>query len=537
MVFYAFLGYGILLFVLVKLRRVLRPARRAFQFADDQLPTMSLIIAAYNEENIIDSKIKNTLALRYPADRLRIIFVTDGSSDLTPRIISSYPELGLMHSTERKGKIHAIHRVMETVSSEIVVFTDANTFLNQSALLLIARHYADPAVGAVSGEKRVSMDTSADATAGEGFYWKYESLLKKWDSELYSVVGAAGELFSVRRSLYRAVPADTILDDFMISMLVAAQGHRIVYEPEAYAVEEASESITEELKRKVRIAAGGIQSVLRLLPLLNPLQYPILSFQYVSHRVLRWTVTPPALILAFVLNIWICLDSPGAVYQFLMAGQCLFYLMALLGWWAERRSVKIRAFFIPYYFCMMNYAVLAGIFRFFSGKQSAVWEKAKRKGASVSMLLWPLAALFAACSGSTEKKSEAPEEVRVVVNDTIPPERDKVSSAPAAVYTVKVPDELNEFKFAVKLYETPLRFRYKITVTYKMMEVKDSVDIPNFGYQPRVDIKKAAGDLACMIGFYDGEGNFRDLKKVEVVSNQLRIRQVKRYGTGTVKKK
>ncbi len=379
LVFYTFLGYGMLLFVLVKLRRLLRPRRQLFYREDDQLPSMSLIIAAYNEENIIERKIQNTLALRYPADRLRIIFVTDGSSDLTPQIVSSYPALELMHSPERKGKIHAIHRVMETVSSEIAVFTDANTFLNQSALVLMARHYADPLVGAVSGEKRVSMDSSADATAGEGFYWKYESQLKKWDSGLYSVVGAAGELFSVRRPLYRPVPADTILDDFMISMLIAGQGYRIVYEPDAYAVEEASESITEELKRKVRIAAGGIQSVLRLLPLLNPLRFPVLSFQYISHRVLRWTVTPLALILAFVLNVRICLESPELVYRLLLAGQGLFYLMALLGWWLERRSVKIRAFFIPYYFCMMNYAVLAGIFRFFSGKQSAVWEKAKRK--------------------------------------------------------------------------------------------------------------------------------------------------------------
>lgn len=379
LVFYTFLGYGILLFILMKIRRLTATSRPLFQ-AEDQLPSMSLVIAAYNEENIIEKKIRNTLALRYPADRLRVIFVTDGSSDLTPRIVSSYPGVELMHSPERKGKIHAIHRVMENVTSEVVVFTDANTFLNESALVLMARHYADPEVGAVSGEKRVSMDSSADATAGEGFYWKYESLLKKWDSRLYSVVGAAGELFSVRRSLYRPVPADTILDDFMISMLIAGQGYRIVYEPDAYAVEDASESITEELKRKVRIAAGGIQSVLRLLPLLNPFRFPVLSFQYISHRVLRWTVTPPALILAFVLNIRICLDSPEVVYRLLLAGQGLFYLSALLGWWLERRSVKIRAFFIPYYFCMMNYAVLAGIFRFFSGKQSAVWEKARRKG-------------------------------------------------------------------------------------------------------------------------------------------------------------
>ncbi|GAA4443748.1 glycosyltransferase family 2 protein [Ravibacter arvi] len=379
LVFYTFLGYGIVLYILVRLKRVLGFSGRKPRRADDLLPSLSLVVAAYNEESIIETKIRNTLALDYPADRLRIIFVTDGSSDLTPQIVSSYPEVELMHAPERKGKIHAIHRVMEMVDSEIVVFTDANAILNQPALVLIAGHYADPLVGAVSGEKRVSLERSADATAGEGFYWKYESLLKKWDSELYSVVGAAGELFSVRRALYNPVPGDTILDDFMISMLIAGQGYRIVYEPDAYAVEDTSDSIKEELKRKVRIAAGGIQSVLRLLPLLNPLKFPVLFFQYVSHRVLRWTVTPFALVLALATNILICLGSPEPVYRLLLAGQVLFYAMALLGWWLERRAVKIKAFFVPYYFCMMNYSVLAGIFRFLSGNQSAVWEKAKRR--------------------------------------------------------------------------------------------------------------------------------------------------------------
>ncbi len=155
----------------------------------------------------------------------------------------------------------------------------------------------------------------------------------------------------------------------------------------------------------------------------------------------------------------------------------------------------------------------------------------------VFLSLLSVATILAACNGTTERKNEAPEEVRVVVNDTISRERDKVSTAPVAAYAVRVPDELNEFEFAVKLYETPLRFRYRVAVRYKMMEVRDSVDIPNFGRQPRVDIKRAGGDFACMIGFYDADDSFRDLKKVEVVDNQVRIRQVKRYGVGTVKKK
>lgn len=284
-----------------------------------------------------------------------------------------------MHSPERRGKINAVHRAMNEVHTRVVVFTDANTFLNQDALVNIARHYADPKVGAVSGEKRVKMEDVSDATAGEGFYWKYESTLKKWDSELYSVVGAAGELFSVRNDLYAPVYTDTILDDFMISMLIAQKGYRIVYEPAAYATETSSENIKEELKRKIRIAAGGIQSILRLPKLLNPFAFPLLSFQYISHRVLRWTITPFLMILAFLLNVLIVIKVGGIIYNILMVCQCLFYGLAFLGWLTQQWKIKVKIFFIPYYFCVMNYAVFAGIFRYFGKKQSAAWEKAKRR--------------------------------------------------------------------------------------------------------------------------------------------------------------
>ncbi|QRQ99583.1 glycosyltransferase family 2 protein [Dyadobacter sandarakinus] len=377
-VFYTFLGYGILLYILVLIRRAVK-GRRVPPGLDQDFPTLTLVIAAYNEESIIEEKIRDTLQLSYPQGKLSILFVTDGSSDRTPDIIARYPELRLMHTPARSGKIQAIHRAMHEVDSEVVVFTDANTFLNQDALLLIARHYADPTVGAVSGEKRVMQDAVSDATAGEGFYWKYESALKRWDSELYSVVGAAGELFSVRRALYRQVEPDTILDDFMISMLIASQGYRIVYEPDAYASETSSDNIQEELKRKVRIAAGGIQSITRLGKLLNPVSYPVLSFQYISHRVLRWTVTPFLMILALLLNIAIMAMVGGALYAIILIAQLLFYTLALAGWIMERRKIKVKAFFVPYYFCVMNYAVLAGIRRYLGGRQSAAWDKAKRK--------------------------------------------------------------------------------------------------------------------------------------------------------------
>jgi len=376
--FYTFFGYGIVLFLLVKIRRLFK-GRRPVAEPGSFTPDVTLVIAAYNEADIIEEKIHNTLALRYPDGKLNVIFITDGSNDATPEIVARYPQVRLMHQPARKGKIVAVHRAMEQVTTEVVVFTDANTFLNSDALLYLCRHYKDEKVGAVSGEKKVDAGETGDATAGEGVYWKYESTLKKWDAELYSVVGAAGELFSVRASLYQPVPPETILDDFMISLLIAEKGYRIAYEPLACAVENGSESIAEELKRKIRIAAGGIQSILWLKGLMNPFKNPVLAFEYVSHRVLRWTITPFLLVLAFVLNGIIALQSPDFLYVGLLLAQALFYIMALLGWWMEKRMLKVKILFIPYYFCMMNYAVVAGIIRFMRKQQSAAWEKSKRK--------------------------------------------------------------------------------------------------------------------------------------------------------------
>lgn len=379
-VFYAFAGYGILLFFIIKIKRLVKGKDALVAPLNKLLPQCTLVVAAYNEEAFIEEKLKNCLRLKYPDGKLKFVFVTDGSADATPDIVARYPRVKLLHQNGRSGKIAAIHRAMAHVDTEIVVFTDANTFLNPEALVNICRHYVDKTVGAVAGEKRVHIDKNADASsAGEGFYWKYESALKKWDSELYSVVGAAGELFSVRRSLYENVPADTILDDFMISMLIAAKGYRIVYEPEAYAIETASENVAEELKRKIRIAAGGIQSILRLKTLFNPFKYPVLSFQYISHRVLRWTVTPFLLMLTFVANLVIALQPGETLFRLIFIAQLLFYTLAFTGMIMEKRQIRIKALFIPYYFCVMNYAVLMGIFRYFTTKQSAVWERAQRR--------------------------------------------------------------------------------------------------------------------------------------------------------------
>jgi len=379
-VFYTFIGYGILLYLIIRLKRLNSGNKPLKPLNVASLPSCALIIAAYNEQEYMHDKITNTLKLKYPEHKLEIIFVTDGSTDQTPKIVAEYPQIKLLHSPSRHGKIHAVHRAIEQVNSEVIIFTDANTFLNEDALQTICRHYEDAQVGAVAGEKRVFSGEEADASsAGEGFYWKYESTLKKWDSELHSVVGAAGELFSIRRSLYQPVGSDIILDDFMISMLIAMRNYRIVYEPDAYAVENASADVKEELKRKIRIAAGGIQSIIKLLPLLNIFKYGILSFQYISHRVLRWTITPFLLILILILNLLLVSRNGESLYTIILILQFIFYISAIAGFILEKKQIKIKMLFVPYYFCIMNYAVFRGIIRYCSRKQSATWEKSKRK--------------------------------------------------------------------------------------------------------------------------------------------------------------
>ncbi|MEO1263770.1 MAG: glycosyltransferase [Bacteroidota bacterium] len=381
-VFYAYMGYGILLFILIRLKRLFIGKKQEIG-ADEFQPAVTFIVAAYNEEDWIEDKIRNCLAFDYPKNKIEYWFVTDGSNDRTMELVENFPApegtiIKLLHKPERAGKIAAVERIMPMVKSPITIFTDANTEVNPEAIKNIVRHYANPKVGAVAGEKRIKMDESSDATgSGEGIYWKYESKLKTWDSELYSVVGAAGELFSIRTALFVNVPKDTYIEDFVMTMRIAQKGYKVVYEPQAFAAESQSASMGEELKRKIRIAAGGLQTFWRLRELLLPFKQPILTFQYLSHRALRWTFAPLALPVIFILNI-VLLKSGKTIYTWLLVAQVVFYFFALLGYLFEQRKLKIKAFFVPYYFCFMNYAMYRGFFRLMAGRQSVKWEKAKR---------------------------------------------------------------------------------------------------------------------------------------------------------------
>jgi len=382
-ILYTYIGYGVVLSILVNIKRLAKGRPQIKGFKEHELPKVTFVVAAYNEADWIEDKINNCLSFDYPKDKIEFLFVTDGSSDETPNRVSEYPfgegvKWSLYHSDERRGKIAAVERIMEFVDTPITIYTDANTFVNKMAIRNIVAHYSNPKVGAVAGEKRVSMEAEDSAnSAGEGFYWKYESTLKKWDSELYSVVGAAGELFSLRTDLYQAVPKDTVIEDFYMTLKIAMKGYVVRYEAGAYAVESASASVGEELKRKIRISAGGLQAISRLTPLLNIFKYGVLSFQYISHRVLRWTLTPLALIVLLLVNIPLAMTG-GTFFVLCLMGQIAFYLLAAVGYLLEKQKLKFKVFFIPYYFCVMNYSVYKGFFRFVKGSQSVVWEKAKR---------------------------------------------------------------------------------------------------------------------------------------------------------------
>lgn len=380
-VVYTYVGYGIVLFAMVKLKRLFSKKK---QESGDTVyqPEVTLFIAAYNEKDYVAQKMENSLSLNYPEDKLKIVWVTDGSNDGTTEMLSAYKQATVLHTPERNGKIGAMNRGIKLVKTPIVVFSDANTMLGKESIKRIVSLFSNPKVGCVSGEKRIiDKDSDTASGAGEGLYWKYESTLKKWDAELYSVVGAAGELFAIRTELYREVEKDTLLDDFIISLRVAQDGYTIQYDPEAYAIESASANVKEELKRKIRISAGGIQSVVRLRSLLNIFKYGKLSFQYISHRVLRWTITPLCLLLLIpaggVLAVKEGLFNFG-FYSTLFWLQVLFYIAALTGWFLENRETRIKLLFVPYYFFIMNLSVFLGFFRYMNKTQSVNWERAKR---------------------------------------------------------------------------------------------------------------------------------------------------------------
>ncbi len=341
-----------------------------------ELPSLSLVIPAFNEEGWIKEKIENSLGLDYPSDKLEIIVVTDGSSDDTPLIASEYGErIMLLHTSLRSGKISAMDRASRIANNDILIFTDANTVLNSECLIHIAKNFNNPEVGMVSGEKKVLASKEGEAASGEGLYWKYESWLKTLDSEVASVIGAAGELFALRSELYEKLPSDTLLDDFMLSTRLIEKGYKIVYEPKALAIEYGSSSYKEEWKRKVRICAGGVQSIIRSSALLNMKVYGLKSFAFMFHRASRWTVAPLALTFSLLASIYLASDS--LFYQFYTGMGIIALLLTFLAIQKNLKNLP-KPLLLIVYFTFMHITAIAGWFRFFGNKQSVNWERAAR---------------------------------------------------------------------------------------------------------------------------------------------------------------
>ncbi|HET9057251.1 MAG TPA: glycosyltransferase family 2 protein [Chitinophagaceae bacterium] len=345
-----------------------------------QEPEITFIVAAYNEKDCIENKILNSLALNYPKEKLSYIFVTDGSDDGTNAIVAKYPQITLLHQAERKGKSAALNRAMQITKSPITVFSDANTFLNKNALTYLVKHYTDPVIGGVSGEKKIKTGTILNNTGiGENAYWKYESLLKQLETSFHSLAGSAGELFSIRTALYKPFPEQIILDDFYTALKINEQGFKIVYEPMAVAIESPSSSLKEEKKRKVRIAAGAFQLLFTFTNLLNIFKYPAFAFQFISHKLLRWTLAPVCIVTLFGTNFF--LKNERIVYDYFFYVQVFFYLFSFIGWILYKLKKITTIFYYPFYFLFMNYCNVAGLYNYVTGKQKVLWEKSKRQSA------------------------------------------------------------------------------------------------------------------------------------------------------------
>ena len=339
-------------------------------------PTVTIVIAVYNEEVVIGDKIQNCLDLDYPSERLKIFIASDGSNDETNDIVRKHSEKNScieLLELPRAGKCNAINYALSLVKSEIIVFSDANTEYHTNAVQKLVRHFQDPEIGCVCGHLMFRNPQKVISGEGESLYWKYETEIKKLESKCGCVAGANGAIYALRSDLVEALPANTINDDFLISMRVVQKGKKSVYEPEALAYEDVAPSVESEFKRHIRDGAGHYIAILQLWRLMNPFR-GIPSFIFWSHRLLRWLA--PFILLAFFFgNLFLLNDLLFRILFFL---QALFYTLALLGLIGKNNELHIFVY-IPFYFCNLNLALLIGFFKVVTGFQKPIWSSTRRQ--------------------------------------------------------------------------------------------------------------------------------------------------------------
>jgi len=374
LIVYNYVLYPVLIISLAAVLRTLAPARFRVP-PDDTSHTVSFIIAAYNEERVIGEKINNTLALDYPRERLEIIVVSDGSDDRTPEIVQQYEAQGvrLLHQPERRGKTAALNRAVAAASGDIIVFSDANNHFKQDAVRKLVRHFAQDRIGGVCGSKRIHQSDERESASGDGLYWKYESSIKSAESDIGSITGADGEIFAMRRHLYAPIPESVINDDAEITFRILSQGYRVIYDHDAESHEEASIRIQDDFNVKVRMVAGGYQTIQRW-PLQTVVPTSWHAFTFLSHKVLRW-LAPVFMIVAFFGTLAL---SGHLLYRTLFLLQLPIYLAALAGVLMKNKGTMPSVIYIPYYLVVMNAAAFVGLLRYLNKKQTTRWRKAER---------------------------------------------------------------------------------------------------------------------------------------------------------------
>jgi cellulose synthase/poly-beta-1,6-N-acetylglucosamine synthase-like glycosyltransferase len=385
---YNYVGYPLLLLVLSVLAQaksdflylIRRRSRRPFVTAESA-PQVAVLIAVYNEEAVIQAKVRNCLEIDYPPDRLEFMFGLDAPTDFTAELLSRVPSerLRIFNFPVRRGKLAVLSDLARKTSAEILVLTDANTVLDRNAIRNLVRHFADPRVGAVSGEE-IRVAAPGTDTGAEGLYWRYESALKILESRLNCSLGGNGAALAVRRSLFNP-RQHSIVEDFEVPLEIRFQGYRVVYDPEAIAIEEIAPTASAQFGRRVRIAAGNYQTLFAHLGYLDP-RRGFLAFSFFSHRVLRW-LAPFLLMAGFVCNMSLAARPPFAA---LFATQSLFYLMAATGYWLKKQAKPLRWCSGPFHFCSMNLALVLGLLRVLRGQQSLAWKPTPRRLGDVALL-------------------------------------------------------------------------------------------------------------------------------------------------------
>ena len=365
-IIYPYIGYPALLYLIAKLK----PAK-AVEKHDVTYPPLCLLISAFNEEKVIRKKIENSLSLKYPKERLRILVASDGSTDRTVQIAGDYGDLGvdLFHLPQRRGKSAVINDVMETINEGVVVFTDANCLFDEDALEKLAEHFSDPRIGCVVGKLRYVERHLSSVGKGEGAYWKHEAKITQLESELKSVLVATGPIFAIRRTLFRELYPE-VANDFQLPVEIASQGYGVIHDPDAVAFERSTIFWQEEFQRKVRIVLRGLAGFSVLRRKFRGFRL----WQFVSHKLIRWVMSP-FLLLAFISNA--ALFPFSLAYASFFACQVLFYLAAINGWRLKRTKKPRSIYYVPFYFTMVNFAAIVAIAKFLVGKRQAVWEKAE----------------------------------------------------------------------------------------------------------------------------------------------------------------